>query len=353
MTAANFHNSSTSITVADFCEMYERNEVIVNRDYQRSSGVWPISAQSFLIESILLGYPIPKLSLHQITDIKTRRTTKEIIDGQQRTHAIVAFFKNDLTLSGAGLRQDLVGKNYEALDDDLKGSFLSYLLAVDLFIGATAEDIREMFRRINSFTVPLSPEELRHADNQGAMKWFIYRLTKDLDDTMIKFGVFKERQLIRMLDAKLFSEIIHALIYGISTTKKSDLDKLYKDNDSAFVHEREIRTRIVDAIRFLEQVEPLFHTSLFRPHIFYSLLLAVTHAQQPSQQLPPVKHLMKPVQLNVTTALSKLTLLVQVMDGEIQVPELDVFVKACKDKTNVKSERLTRFQVICDHLLAE
>lgn len=76
-----FHLSSTTYTVSDYCASLHRKEVRVNRDYQRSDKVWPPAAQSFLIETILLGYPLPKLSLHQITDIKTRRSVREIIDG--------------------------------------------------------------------------------------------------------------------------------------------------------------------------------------------------------------------------------------------------------------------------------
>ena len=55
---------STSYTVADYCAAMTNGEIIVNRDYQRSDKVWPPAARSYLIESILLDYPIPKLFLY-------------------------------------------------------------------------------------------------------------------------------------------------------------------------------------------------------------------------------------------------------------------------------------------------
>lgn len=64
------HITSTNYTVADYCQAMSRNEMIVNRKYQRSDKVWPPVARSFLIETILLNYPIPKLSLFQRTDVK-------------------------------------------------------------------------------------------------------------------------------------------------------------------------------------------------------------------------------------------------------------------------------------------
>lgn len=62
---------STHMTIADFCSGMDRRATIVNSGYQRSDKVWPDSAKSYLIESATVGYPIPKLFLYQITDVKS------------------------------------------------------------------------------------------------------------------------------------------------------------------------------------------------------------------------------------------------------------------------------------------
>jgi uncharacterized protein with ParB-like and HNH nuclease domain len=82
----------TNMTIADYCEEFLAEKIYVNKDYQRSDERWSSVARSFLIESILLGYPLPKFYLYPITDTKQRRSLKEIVDGQQRTMAIVDFF---------------------------------------------------------------------------------------------------------------------------------------------------------------------------------------------------------------------------------------------------------------------
>ena len=86
------HIVPTHMTVIDYCSGLAQNQIVVNRDYQRSHEVWPVAAQSFLIESMLLGFPIPKMALYQITDRDARTSTREIVDGQQRTEAIKQFF---------------------------------------------------------------------------------------------------------------------------------------------------------------------------------------------------------------------------------------------------------------------
>ena len=78
---------ASNMTVADYCEELVTSKTTVNASYQRSHKVWPKAARSFLIESVLLDFPIPKLALHQVTDRISRKTTREIIDGQQRSYA--------------------------------------------------------------------------------------------------------------------------------------------------------------------------------------------------------------------------------------------------------------------------
>ena len=72
----------TSFTIADYCRGMKRNEIIVNKNYQRSDQVWPQVARSYLVETVLKGFPIPKLYLYQVTDIKSKQTYKEIISIQ-------------------------------------------------------------------------------------------------------------------------------------------------------------------------------------------------------------------------------------------------------------------------------
>ena len=81
-----------------------------------------------------------------------------------------------------------------------------------------------MFRRMNSYTVPLNPEELRNAEYQGAFKWFIYEKSRKYAVALTDIGVFGEKGLVRMQDLKLYTEILHAVENGVTTTSKKSLD---------------------------------------------------------------------------------------------------------------------------------
>lgn len=93
----------SNFTVADYCNGMKDRSILINREYQRSPKVWPPAARSYLIDTILSGYPVPKFSLYQKTELRTRKTVKEIVDGQQRSQAILDFFNEDLRLSGKSI----------------------------------------------------------------------------------------------------------------------------------------------------------------------------------------------------------------------------------------------------------
>src|SRR5205807_381593 len=210
----------SSASVAEYCEAMSRNEILANPDYQRSDKVWPPLAQSYLVETVLLGFPMPKLSLFQVTDLKSRKTIREIVDGQQRSRALSDFYSGRLRLSRSIDLEDARGKRYEDLDTELQSKFLSYGITYDLFVAATRDEVREVFRRMNLFTVPLNPEEQRNAAYQGEFKLFIHRISSRYDDPLNRIGVFSEKQLVRMQDTKLLSEVCHAYLHGIQTTNK-------------------------------------------------------------------------------------------------------------------------------------
>lgn len=166
-----------NFTIAEYCQQMKDSSIIVNHDYQRSEKVWPPAARSYLIETILLGFPIPKLALYQTTDLKTKRTTKEIVDGQQRSQTIFDFLQGSLRISGKGR---FGGKTFAQLEEEEQQKFVDYSLTVDLFVSATSDEIRQVFRRMNSYTVPLNPQEKRHATHQGEFKWFIIEMVERL-----------------------------------------------------------------------------------------------------------------------------------------------------------------------------
>jgi Protein of unknown function DUF262 len=73
------------MSIGEIVSMYESSELIVNPDFQRLFR-WSISQKSRLIESLLLGIPIPSIFVFEKDDGKW-----ELIDGLQRVSTILEF----------------------------------------------------------------------------------------------------------------------------------------------------------------------------------------------------------------------------------------------------------------------
>jgi hypothetical protein len=347
----------TQDTVANYCNALRRDEVEVNRDYQRSDRVWPLAARQFLIETILLDYPIPKLSLHQVTDLKTKSSLRYVVDGQQRTRAIFDFFNGDLRLAASTVIPSGAGKKLDDLDTDLQEQFLNYLLSLDLLQNAVPDEVRDVFRRINAYTVPLNPEESRHARFQGPFKWFVYRIAADFGAGLEALGTFSEKQLVRMQDTKLVSEICHAAIRGIQTTSKSKLDRLYRDFDRTFEEEPDLDRRVRQAIGRLLDLKGIYRSELAKSYQVYAMILALMHFDEPlatiSDAIPPREH----GELDLDEATTGLAVVEEALVDDSTTGPYGDFVRASSSRTNVADQRVTRvatlYEVLCGIRRAE
>jgi hypothetical protein len=339
-------------TVLDYCEMYERHDVRVNRDYQRSDEVWPRTAQSFLVETILLDFPVPKLFIHQVTDLRTNRTVKEIVDGQQRTRAVVDFYHDEYRLTNNVTLDEAAGRKYSELPGDLQERFKNYGLNFDLFVGSTDEEVREVFRRMNSFTVPLNPEEQRHAEFQGEFKWFMRKLSTEYAEAFRAAGVFGQKALVRMQDQKLLTEISAAYFSGIRTTNKRSLDAVYRNHDrlDTFPDDQreELGTKLRLGLDSFFDLHDLFDTPLAKPHQAYALILALIHLQGGVPSLRDV-YPEGTVMTSEDRRIVNLTRLAEALEEDPeQAGALRPFVDASAGGgTNVAARRQTRFVWYC------
>ena len=119
-------------TIADILTWLEEKTLVVNREFQRGDSVWPATARAYLIDTILRGRPMPKIYLRTITDTKSRRSYREVVDGQQRLMAIRDYANGKFPIgSNREIFGEAAGKRYLDLDEEKQKEFLSYLVGVE------------------------------------------------------------------------------------------------------------------------------------------------------------------------------------------------------------------------------
>lgn len=331
------------MSVADYCHEYNNGKIVVNEQYQRNVGLWTSQAKSFFIESILLEFPIPKLYLHVRIDLKSRNQTKEVVDGQQRTQALVSFFNNKQRLTSNIDTEELRGLKYSQLDENWQSRFLSYSLPIDQFPVADDEEVQEAFRRMNANNVPLNDEEQRNARFQGPFKWFVIQVADEYKSPLRLIGLFSRRDLIRMADLKLYAEILLGIDVGFVTVKGKQLDDLYKRYNSTFPHEEEYGGLLrVGLDAFLGRPD-LHHPSLMRAHMFQSVILALIGLREPGRFAGLAEGSHAQMIAQITAKDVPLQALLGALQDPDAYPDLQDFTDASSRKTNVEISKIVRF----------
>jgi hypothetical protein len=172
--------STRNYSVRDFEEWDDRNELVLAPKFQRRD-VWNPKAKSYLIDTIIRGKPIPKLYMRQTVVPAGRRTTREIVDGQQRLRAALSFVKDGFKLSRAH-NQEMGGRVFSELDNATQKDILKYEFVVDLLQDMPDREVYDLFARINTFSEKLRPQELRNAKWFGDFKSCVYELAINRDD---------------------------------------------------------------------------------------------------------------------------------------------------------------------------
>lgn len=267
---------SSNISIAEVREMFGRKDLVINREYQRHGDIWPTNAKSYFVDTILNGYPFPKIYLYESLVGATKKIRREIVDGQQRITTIIDFIDDEFTLSKASLNYR--GKRFSTLAEDDQNKFLSYSVPVDMILAAERSEILEMFRRMNSYTQPLNQAEKRHSEFLGEFKWFVNELSDEYSPMLVNFGVLTQKQVVRMADTELLTELCQLLMSGIVDKSEAVLRRLYRDNDENFPLGTECDVKIHEILNFIrENLGEYAGTFLFKSYVFYSLAAALLY----------------------------------------------------------------------------
>lgn len=214
------HWTFTSAHIADIREWQRANRLELQPDFQRKE-VWNQGARVVLMDTILRDIPMPKIFLW--CEIVNDDLHRRVIDGQQRIRAILAFLEDKFPLEPPYEGPHL-GKKFSELPKKIRDKFLQYQIDINIANNVSEAEVRDVYSRVNKYTIPLTKQELRAADFPGDFLNLCTQLAENefFDDNRV-FS-FAKRQ--RMGDVEFVSEIISGLIRG-PQNKKEDLDYFY------------------------------------------------------------------------------------------------------------------------------
>lgn len=163
-----YPNAEVRVEKAQYSTMHlkrlveERKELIIAPDFQRND-VWSAKQSAELVESILMGIPIPTIYLFEMKD-----GTKQVVDGRQRISAILNFLNNKFSLKDLKILPQCNGKKFSELDSKMQGIFEDYQLSFYIIQPPTPERVKyDIFDRVNRGGTRLTNQEMRNALYKG------------------------------------------------------------------------------------------------------------------------------------------------------------------------------------------
>lgn len=211
---------TSSHPISDVRDWSKRQRLEVRPDFQRKE-VWSMAARISLMDTILRNIPMPKIFMEAL--IKEEDTYRRVIDGQQRIKAILSFLADEYALEKP-YGGSFANLKFSQLPPDARDRVLSYKIDVNEIRNAPDLVVRDIYLRVNKYTVALNKQELRRADFPGDYLSLSEELVSD--PFFEQAGVFTIANSRRMKDVEYISELLALLIAG-PQEKQLTLDNFY------------------------------------------------------------------------------------------------------------------------------
>jgi Protein of unknown function DUF262 len=222
----------THLRIGEIIKLEREGKLVLQPKFQRRL-VWEDKARSYLIDTVVRDLPMPKIYLRRAVLPKTKLAGYEVVDGQQRLRAILDFHQGLLVLSHKH-NTEFGDATFSSLPDPVQRVFLSYQLSTDIMENATDPEVWAMFERLNSYTLVLNRQEKRNARFFGYFKQTAYGLAAEQTalDAWRNLRVFGNRPIARMAEVELTSDVMVAILHGISDI--TDITPAYEKYDDEF-----------------------------------------------------------------------------------------------------------------------
>lgn len=267
-----------SMSIRELASMYSEKEINLSPVYQRLFR-WGEEKASKLIESIILGIPLPPI----FVSIKNGKW--EIVDGVQRMSSILWFlgklqgekYKSPLILSNLEILEKLNGYSYETLKSNYSALFFKFFdlkrIDINLLVSDEIESEYELFSRLNTGGVELSAQEIRN--------FLISKLSFDTYQELRSFKNSKLSKSVLTVSDKQSSEdyemelLVYLLIIINSKTKfngKLGLD-LFEENSKKYYSSRDkfIDVCITDVLKNQHSIKSIKYISKIFEKIHFDL----------------------------------------------------------------------------------
>lgn len=216
---------------------YSKGQIILDPDFQRED-VWKPKQKSELIETVLMGIPLPLFYLNERKDGKLI-----VVDGRQRLTTFFKYLDKEFRLQDLKILSKLNGKKFDDLDPQSQANLEDFQIIVQVIKPPTPDRIKfDIFDRVNRGGTPLNNQEMRNALYLGKAT----KLLKIISESnSFKTATLNSIKATRMKDKYLISRAISFYLFN--------KEKLLDANNKLIVYKNDIDEFLGKSMEFLNR----------------------------------------------------------------------------------------------------
>ena len=249
-----------------------------------------------------------------------------LVDGQQRVTTLSQYFTGS---------EDLKLKEvtpYADLSNDEKKTFLEYEVVIRDLGSKNIEEIKEVFRRINSTKYSLNAMEIHNARFDGALKQFVDDLSRN--DFFERNHIFGTTEIRRMGDVTFCLTVVISTLAGYFN-RDSLFEEFLENYNDEFELSSSLKAELQSVFDLIESAQLEQNSRAWRKADLFTLIVELYHFTVRK------RHTISAMRLK-TCLEDFYSRISRVAEGDIEDKDAATYYKAALQATNDKSSRVRR-----------
>jgi len=306
------------------------NALIPKPEFQRRL-VWTNEDKLNFLQTVLQGYPFPEIYIAagQVNS-DTGEGTEMLVDGQQRMTTLYQYFigSDELKLKDGF-------PTYKDLPEKSKIDFLEYEVVIRDLGNKTIDEIKEIFKRINSTKYSLNAMEIHNARFDGAFKKFAENISQN--------DFFERNRIFTATDVKRMNDVVFcltAIITILSTyfNRDDEFESYLSKYNDEFEYEVDLKEELDNVFTALEKLDLEDKSRGWKKADIFTLIVELHRAICKSKS-----------KLNFSEIGSRLAKFYSLVDDRnfLSNPDINAYRKATLSGTNDRGSRIVRGDIVC------